>query len=155
MIVPVAPARIQSPASSVVSIIPHKGGHMTLAATETIDRVVLTRDRGTLILVVVATEDLSVEGPAVEQLRLKLAYYGGAIRSGRFDEMFPQYAALPKMIEIYHFTVLGSHSEQLLTTCAQEFRSDGIRLVSEACSFNPLRMLLNVFRSRQLHEWTA
>jgi hypothetical protein len=128
---------------------------MTLAATETIDRVVLTRDRGTLKLVVVATEDLSVEGPAVEQLRLKLAFYHDAIRSGRFDKMFPQYAALPKMIQIDHFTLLGSHAEQLLTRCAKEFGADGIRLVSEALSFNPLRIVLRLFRGRLTREWTA
>src|SRR5690242_17928959 len=111
---------------------------MTLTATETIDLVLLTRDRGTLKLVVVATEDLSVEGPAVEQLRLKLGYYRDAIRSG-FNEMYPQYAALPKMIQIDHYTALGPHAEQLLTTCAKEFGSVGIRLVSEELSFNPLR----------------
>ena len=128
---------------------------MTLAATETIDRVALTRDRGTLKLVVVATEDLSVEGPAVEQLRLKLAFYHDAIRSGRFNEMFPQYAVLPKMIQIDHFTVLGAHAEQLLTRCAKEFGSDRIRLVSEALSFNPLRIILKLVRGRLTREWAA
>jgi hypothetical protein len=136
-------------------LIPHKGTHVTLAATETIDFVSLTRDRGTLKLIVVATEDLSGEGPAVEQLRLKLAYYRDAIRSGRFDEMFPQYAALPKLIQINHYTVLGSPAEQVLAEFAKESGSDGIRLVSDECSFNPLRILLKVFWSRPMREWTA
>jgi len=80
---------------------------MTLAATETIDLVMLTRDRGTLKLVIVATEDLRADGPAVEQLRSKLAFYRNAICSGRFNEMFPQYAALPKLIQLDHYTPLG------------------------------------------------
>jgi hypothetical protein len=69
--------------------------------------------------------------------------------------MFPQYAALPKMIQIDHFTLLGSHAEQLLTRCAKEFGADGIRLVSEALSFNPLRIVLRLFRGRLTREWTA
>jgi hypothetical protein len=137
------------------SIIPRNGGNMTLAATETIDQVYLTRDRGTLKLVVVATEDLSAEGPAVEQLRLKLAHYHDALRSGRFDEMFLQYAALPKTIQISHFTALGAPAEEVLTRCAQELGPDRLRLVSEALSYNPLRILLRVIRGRLTHEWTA
>jgi hypothetical protein len=132
-----------------------QGGDMTLAATGTIDQIRLTRDRDRLILVVVATEDLSVEGPAVEQLRLKLAFYYEALRSGQFDEMFPQYAALPKSILISHFTALGSPAEQVLTRCAQDLAPDRIRLESEALSYNPLRILLKVFRGGLTREWTA
>jgi hypothetical protein len=126
---------------------------MTLAATETIDLVMLTRDRGTIKLVVVATEDLSGDGPAVEQLRAKLAHHREAIRSGRFNELFPQYAALAKMIQIDHYTPLGPRAEEVLAGCAKELHSDGVRLVSNECSFNPVRILASVFRRRPMREW--
>src|SRR5262245_2439121 len=128
---------------------------MTLAATETIDLILRTPDGGTVKLVVVATEDLSAHGPAVEQLQSKLAFYRGAIRSGRFNEMFPDYAALPKMIQIDHYTALGSNAEELLVRCAKEFHSDRLRIVSHECSFNPLRSVLNLFRKCPLREWTS
>jgi hypothetical protein len=128
---------------------------MTLAATKTIDLVMLTRDRGTIKLVVVATEDLRGDGPAVEQLRAKLAHHREAIRSGRFNEMFPQYAALAKLIQIDHYTPLGSPAEEVLARCAKECQGDRIRLVSNECSFNPLRILVSLLRRRGMREWTA
>jgi hypothetical protein len=70
-----APAHDGTRSSPYIHI-PHKGTHVTLAATETIDFVMLTRDRGTLKLIVVATEDLSVEGPAVEQPKSTSAFPG-------------------------------------------------------------------------------
>lgn len=125
---------------------------MTLAATDTIDLICLTRDRRTLKLVIVATEDLS-DGAHVEQLRKKLVCYRDAIRSGRFSEMYPEYGAFPKMVQIDHYTPLGSRAEQVLTECAKEFRSDSLPVVSNQCSVNPLRMVLNLFRGGRSREW--
>jgi hypothetical protein len=127
---------------------------MTLAATDTIDLILLTRDRRTLKLVIVATENLT-DGPQVNQLRNKLLSYRDAIRSGKFNEIYPQYAALRKMIQVDHYSPLGAQAEQVLTECAREFRSDSLSVVSNQCSANPLRIVLNLFRGGQSREWTA